>query len=651
MLTPPRFMLTDAEGSTSPGQAVRKFSGNNLDQAIERARNALESQQHPEGYWDYQLEADCTIPAEYILMMHFMDDVNRELELKIANYLRDHQADHGGWPLYHGGTLDLSCTVKVYFALKIIGDDPAAPHMIKAREAILAHGGAAQSNVFTRITLALFGQIPWRGVPFIPVEVMLLPKWFPFHISKVSYWSRTVMVPLFILCSLKPLAANPRNIDIRELFTVSPEDEQHYFHPTTRLSRVFHAFDYIGRTFLEPLIPKFIRQRAIEKAKRWFIDRLNGEDGLGGIFPAMVNAHESLKVLGYAENHPLMLQTRAAIDKLLLIQDDRAYCQPCFSPMWDTGLATLALLEVANNETPEPVYRGLDWLKDQQLSDQPGDWRDNNPELEGGGWPFQYANDYYPDLDDTSMIAWSMHAADRDRYAESITRAADWVAGMQSKDGGFAAFDRDNTCYYLNHIPFADHGALLDPPTEDVTARCIALLGITRDKKYQPVLDKALRYLKETQQENGSWFGRWGTNYIYGTWSVLSALDVAGQDMQQAWIQNAATWLMSSQHIDGGWGESNDSYYSDKHQQPHPSTAYQTAWAMLGLIAAGHAKSDAVKRAAAYLINHQLEDGLWDDESFTAPGFPRVFYLKYHGYTKFFPLWALAQYRNRSSTQ
>ncbi len=652
MLTPPRFRRTETEGGSSLGKAVRKLLGNSLDHSIELARTTLESHQHPEGYWDYQLEADCTIPAEYILMMHFTDDIDRELELKIANYLRDHQCDHGGWPLYHGGSFNLSCTIKVYYALKIVGDDPDDSHMVRARKAILAHGGAAQSNVFTRIALALFGQIPWRGVPFIPVEVMLLPKWFPFHISKVSYWSRTVMVPLFILCSLKPVAANPRGIEIRELFTLPPDEENNYFHPANKLGRLFLTLDHIGRTFLEPLIPKFIRNKAVKKAENWIIERLNGEDGLGGIFPAMVNAHESLLLLGYDEDHPLIKQTKSALEKLLIIEEDSAYCQPCMSPMWDTGLASLAIQEAAekkeNFDTPDSVTRGLDWLKEQQLSDQPGDWRDNNPDLKGGGWPFQFANDYYPDLDDTSLIAWSMHITDRDRYAESITAAADWVVGMQSKNGGFASFDKDNTYYYLNYIPFADHGALLDPPTEDVTARCVALLGLTRNKKYQPALERAIQYLRETQQEDGSWFGRWGTNYIYGTWSVLSALELAGQDMQEAWIRKAAVWLKSIQHFDGGWGESNDSYFDDKHQQPHSSTSYQTAWAMLGLMAAGHADSDAVKKGVAFLIQNQQEDGLWSDDSFTAPGFPKVFYLKYHGYTKFFPLWALAQYRRRT---
>lgn len=648
MLNPPSTQAAATKNHSQTSKDQRE----ELNESIEFARATIESQQYPEGYWDYQLEADCTIPAEYIMMMHFTDDIDRLLELKIANYLRSHQCDHDGWALYHGGSFDLSCTVKTYFALKLAGDAPDAEHMRKARTAILAHGGAAKSNVFTRIALALFEQVPWRAVPFIPVEVMLLPKWFPFHISKVSYWSRTVMVPLFILCSLKPAASNPRRINIAELFTVPPEQVKKYFSPTNKLSRLFLGLDYIGRHFLEPLIPKFIRKKALKKAEQWVIERLNGEDGLGAIFPAMVNAHESLLLLGYNESHPLTIQTKAALKKLLIIEEDSAYCQPCFSPMWDTGLAALALHETSKfqqSETslPQSVIDGLDWLCAQQLGDEPGDWRDNNPELKGGGWPFQFANSHYPDLDDTSLIGWAMSNADPQRYAENISRAADWVAGMQSSNGGFAAFDRDNTHYYLNHIPFADHGALLDPPTEDVTARCIALLGLAKDDKYQPAISRAIEFLKQTQEDNGSWFGRWGTNYIYGTWSVLSALEIAGQDMQQDWIQKAAHWLIETQHFDGGWGESNDSYYDDKHKQPHSSTSYQTAWAMLGLLAAGHTNSSTLKKAVEFLISHQKDDGLWSDDSFTAPGFPKVFYLKYHGYTKFFPLWALALYRNK----
>ena len=630
--------------------AQNRSAPDTLTAAIAKAAAALEADQQKDGHWVYELEADCTIPAEYILMMHFMDQIDEQLERKIAVFLRSKQADHDGWPLYHGGALDISCTVKVYYALKLTGDDPDAPHMVRARQAILRVGGAAKANVFTRITLALFGQVPWRATPFIPVEAMFLPRWFPFHLSKVSYWSRAVMVPLFILCSLKPRAANPRQVNIAELFSVPPEQEKDYFPPPKNaLGRLLLRLDRVGRR-LEPLIPGFLRRVAIRKATQWFTVRLNGEDGLGAIFPAMVNAHEALALVGYPEDHQYRVWSKAALKKMLVVRQDDAYCQPCLSPMWDTGLACLALLEAADGKPTQAVLGGLDWLKDNQLSDEPGDWRDYSPGLKGGGWPFEYANAFYPDLDDTGLIGWAMHYADPDRYGASVRAAAEWIAGMQSKNGGFGSFDKDNTYYYLNNIPFADHGALLDPPTEDVTARCIALLSVADDVKYRPALDAAIDYLHHTQQDNGSWFGRWGSNYVYGTWSVLSALEIAGEDPGQAYIQRAVAWLKNRQHIDGGWGESNDSYYPGKEQQPHPSTTFHSAWAILGLLAAGQADSDAVRRGVDYVLKHQLDDGLWHDDSFTAPGFPRVFFLKYHGYTRFFPLWALAKYKNATKT-
>ena len=649
MLTQPRFKLTDVEGvpSVAEGLDTRKnrIDRDDLEISIRRAADALRAQQAADGHWVFELEADCTIPAEYILMNHFMNEIDDVLERKIANYLRDKQAEHGGWPLYYGGDFDLSCSVKCYYALKLVGDDPNEAHMIKARNAILAHGGAARSNVFTRIALALFGQVPWRGVPFIPAEVMLLPKWFPFHINKVAYWSRAVMVPLFVLCTLKPLAKNPRGIDIRELFITPPEDEQDYFRPTTMLARTFLVLDNCGR-FLEKLVPHRMRRRAIKACERWFVERLNGTDGLGGIFPAMVNAYEALALLGYPETHPYRVQVRAALKKLLIVNSHSAYCQPCMSPVWDTGITAHALFEADGEKNSESVTRGLDWLCSKQLSDEPGDWRVNHPDLKGGGWAFQYNNSYYPDLDDTSMVGWVMHRADSRNYAEPLERAADWICGMQSKDGGFASFDADNTHYYLNAIPFADHGALLDPPTADVTARCIALLVLVNKQEYKAPIERAIEYIKQDQEADGSWFGRWGTNYIYGTWSVLTALEVAQEDPNQEYIRRAVKWLEAMQNTDGGWGESNDSYYPPKHRRPHPSNPFQTAWALLGLMAAGVRDSEVLRRGMQYLLKHQDADGLWDDPHFTAPGFPRVFYLKYHGYARNFPLWALARYRN-----
>lgn len=622
-----------------------------LDGTIETARDVLIEQQNAAGYWLFELEADCTIPAEYILMMHYLDELDPALEVKIAAYLRAHQAEHGGWPLYYGGELDISCTVKAYYALKLAGDSTEAPHMVRARAAILERGGAARANVFTRIALALFGQIPWRGVPYIPVEIMLLPRWFPFHIDKVSYWSRAVMVPLFILCTYKPRAKNPRNVHIRELFTTPPEQEHHYFKlPGGRpglLARAFFLLDRWGR-MIDPLIPKAMRALATRRAEAWFLERLNGEDGLGAIFPAMVNALEAMVLLGYPRDNPHRVTAKRALEKLLVVDEASAYCQPCVSPIWDTALAALAMQAAGGAAATAAAERALDWVKTKQLLDEPGDWRISRPQLPGGGWAFQFANGHYPDLDDTAVIAWAMHqASNPGRYSESLQRALDWLVGMQSTNGGFAAFDVDNVHYNLNLIPFADHGALLDPPTSDVTARVVTALALVARPQDQQALERAIDFLRKEQTADGSWFGRWGTNYIYGTWSVLTSFGQAGIGRDDEAVRRAVIWLTGQQKADGGWGESNDTYgWQTRAGETAASNPYQTAWALLALLAVGEVGSNAVRAGVDYLLRTQQADGLWSDPTFTAPGFPRVFYLKYHGYCAYFPLWALAMYRS-----
>ena len=626
--------------------SISKNLASNLDAVIKSAKNKLLEQQHENGHWVYELEADCTIPAEYILMNHFVGEIDNKTEEKIALYLREKQNEEGGWALYTDGNFDLSCSVKAYFALKLVGDNQHDEHMVRAKTMILNHGGAAHCNVFTRITMALFGQVPWRATPFIPAEVIILPKWFPFHIDKVSYWSRTVMVPLFILCTLKPAAVNPRGIDIRELFATPPEDELNYFKVTTALKRAFLLLDHTGR-IIEKLVPEFVRRYSIRKCEQWFLERMNDKYGIGGIFPAMVNVYESLVILGYQKEDPKRKLARQAIDALLIQHDNSMYCQPCVSPIWDTALVSQALIEAdKDQQTSAEIENALNWLKEQQLSDEPGDWRVQKPELTGGGWAFQYSNYYYPDLDDTSMVAWAMHRVNNKKYVKPIQRAANWVAGMQSRGGGFGSFDINNTHFYLNEIPFADHGALLDPPTADVTGRAIALLSLSDREKYAKNIKEGISYIKSEQENDGSWFGRWGTNYIYGTWSVLTALEIAGENPEQNYIRKAVEYFQKTQNDDGGWGESNDSYYPPRHYRPYKSTAFQTSWVLLALLAAGEAKTNIVKKGVTYLISNQLSNGQWYDESFTAPGFPRVFYLKYHGYSKYFPLWALARYRN-----
>lgn len=651
-------MFTEAQNQTQnyttphSATAINSFASN-LEAAINTAQAALLNLQHPDGYWVFELEADCTIPSEYIMMMHYLGEIDQALQAKIANYLRSRQSEDGSYPLFTGGPGDISCSVKVYYALKMAGDSIEAPHMQRLKEYILSQGGAAKANVFTRIALAIFEQIPWRGVPYIPVEIMLFPKWFPFHLDKVSYWSRTVMVPLFILCTLKATAKNPQLVNILELFVTHPDLEQHYFPERTFLNKVFLALDKLG-VATRPLIPKSMHERAIQKAKTWFMERLNGEDGLGAIFPAMVNAYEAMLLLGMPADDPHVITARKAIDKLLVINEHDAYCQPCLSPVWDTGLTALALQEVDKEANRASLTRAYDWLKSVQLSDEPGDWRISKPELAGGGWAFQFANPHYPDVDDTAVVAFAMADSTIDGLEESIARATRWIEGMQSKNGGYGAFDVDNTYYYLNEIPFADHGALLDPPTVDVSARCAMLLAkiAKEQEEYLPALQRTIAYIRQDQEADGSWFGRWGTNYIYGTWSVLLGLEQTTLPKTDPMYTKAAAWLKSIQREDGGWGEDNFSYHDVSFSGRYRfSTAFQTAWAILGLIAAGEAHSPEVKAGIDFLLHTQQNNGVWNDKCFTAPGFPRVFYLKYHGYDKFFPLWALARYRNELAKQ
>jgi squalene-hopene/tetraprenyl-beta-curcumene cyclase len=628
------FKFVMADTTQDPGHSIRA--------ALNRSVSALVAQQHPDGYWCFELEADCTIPAEYVLLMHYTGEVDRTLAEKIAVYLRERQQPEGGWPLYHGGAMDLSCSVKVYYALKLAGDDPAAAHMQRARDAILGRGGAARANVFTRITLALFQQVPWRATPFIPVEAMLLPRWFPFHLSKVAYWSRTVMVPLFVLCSLKPIARNPDGLGIAELFTTPPDEERDYFPVRSGLNRVFLMMDSIGKR-LERLIPRWLRERALRRAETWFVERLNAQHGLGAIFPAMVNAYEALQLLGYPADHEYCRTARQSIDDLLVVSEKSAYCQPCLPPVWDTALAALALLE-AGPVGEDSAKRGLAWLDAKQLSNEPGDWRESRPHLAGGGWPFQFENAHYPDLDDTGAVVWAMKSAGRSPDEEHLSRAVNWICGMQSRNGGFGAFDVDNTHYRLNEIPFADHGALLDPPTADVSARCAIALWL-RGESARAQFDACVDYLRREQEASGAWFGRWGTNYIYGTWSVLSAFEQIGIPGNDPAVRRAVAWLQRVQRADGGWGEHNDSYEDPASAgQASQSTAFQTAWAMIALMSAGEGHCEALARGAAYLAATQDNHGLWTEPWFTAPGFPRVFYLKYHGYSAYFPVWALARY-------
>ncbi len=643
----------------SGNSTVEVGTGGALEASIASATRALLDCRQADGHWVFELEADCTIPAEYVLLRHYLaEPVDTALEAKIANYLRRVQGAHGGWPLVHDGDFDMSASVKAYFALKMIGDSTVAPHMVQAREAILSRGGAIHSNVFTRFTLALFGILTWRSVPVLPVEIMLLPLWFPFHINRISYWARTTMVPLSVLAALKPRAKNPRGIGIDELFLQEPRSIRMTAkapHQSWGWFLFFRGLDSALRV-VEPLFSSKLRTRAINSAVAFIEERINGEDGLGAIFPPMANAVMMYEALGKPVDYPPRVLTRKALDRLLVVGEHEAYCQPCVSPVWDTSLACHAMLEAGGSEASPAAKQGLDWLLPRQVLDLKGDWAVKKPQVRPGGWAFQYNNAHYPDLDDTAVVVMAMDRARRDtrsgEYDTAIARGREWIEGMQSRDGGWGAFDVDNLEYYLNNIPFSDHGALLDPPTEDVTARCVSMLAqLGETVQSSKAVAAGVDYLRRTQLAEGSWYGRWGLNYIYGTWSVLCALNAAGVNHGDPMMRKAVDWLVSVQNPDGGWGEDATSYRLDyKGFEGAPTTASQTAWALLGLMAAGEVGHPAVVRGVEYLIATQSQKRLWDEQRYTATGFPRVFYLRYHGYSKFFPLWALARYRNLRNT-
>jgi len=521
-------------------------------------------------------------------------------------------------------------------------------------------GRAKAASVSPLITLASQATLPWRATPFMPVEFVLFPRWAPIHMDKVAYWARTTMVPLLVLCSMRAQAKNPLGIHVQELFVTPPELETEFFPRKRGLQNVFLKLDRIVR-HVEPLIPRFVRRKAIERAVKWSEARMNGEDGFGGIFPPMVYAYEMMVLMGYAKDHPLRRDCMDALKKLVVHRDDgSSYCQPCLSPIWDTAWSVMALEQApASERSTTAVARAYDWMTERQVLDLRGDWEHNAaPATPPGGWAFQYANPYYPDVDDTAVVLAMLHAHGKrtgqtERYQPHVDRALDWSIGLQSKNGGFGAFDANCDRNYLNAIPFADHGALLDPPTEDVSGRMLLAMGVTNRAQDASSRARCIDYLRQTQQPDGSWWGRWGTNYIYGTWSVLAGLALAGVDRKQAMVRRAVDWLRGKQNADGGWGETNDSYLHPELAGTHAdgSTAEHTAWAMLGQLALGEAESESVKRGAQWLVNAQGPDGFWTHPYHNAPGFPRIFHLKYHGYTAYFPLWALGRYRRLTASR
>jgi squalene-hopene/tetraprenyl-beta-curcumene cyclase len=580
----------------------------------------------------------------------FRSDQN--LERKAANYLRAKQLPDGGWDLFPGSPSDISATVKAYFALKLVGHGPDEPFMAKARENILAKGGVTKANVFTKITLALFGQYDWRGIPAMPIEIMLLPRQSYFNIYEVSYWSRTVIVPLCILMDLKPVCRIPEAARIDELYVPSRAEADLRFPLSDQLISWKNFFIGLDRLLpnLENWAPRPFRARARQRALAWTLTRM-GPGGLGGIYPAMANAVMALHTLGYSEDHPKMAEGWKEIELLGIEEADTFRMQPCLAPIWDTSLAMNALVESGLPGNHPALLNAAAWLVQGQILRR-GDWQVKRPNLPAGGWPFQFRNDFYPDTDDTAMVLMALKKVrlpDRTDIRQIIKVGLGWFLGMQSESGGWGSFDADNTRFLLNHIPFADHGALLDPPTEDLAGRGLETLGTYGETAAHPEAARALAFIKETQCADGSWYGRWGVNYIYGTWSVLRGLQAIGENMNAPYVRRAVRWLEEHQNADGGWGETLLSYADPALAGKGESVPSQTAWALLGLLAAGEARSPAVARGIRYLVETQRPDGSWDDPRWNGTGFPRVFFLKYHLYPVYFPLWALGVYREALS--
>jgi squalene-hopene/tetraprenyl-beta-curcumene cyclase len=624
-----------------------------LDDAIARAQAHVLSCQAPDGHWVGEVEANTTITAEYLLLCHLLGRGHRPRETKMLRYLRREQGPDGGWHLYAGGPANLSATIKTYFAMKMAGVSVTDAAMVKARERILAMGGPAKADVFTKILLALFGEYDWNGVPAMPIEIMLSPRVL-FNLYDVSYWSRTVIVPLLIIMDRKPVKWLPPHLALDELWPAPRETT------SLRFSRVPAPFSWKnlfwknffiavddGLKIWERFSPRPLRKRAVEAARLWLEERLPLAGGLGGIYPAMANSVVALRLLGYPDDHPLIAGQMKEIQALAIETDDEIRYQPCVSPVWDTSLAVNALVESGLTPDAPALRRAAEWLLERQVL-VPGDWRIKRPYVKPGGWAFQYANDCYPDVDDTAVVLMALEKVggldlDRARFAKE--RGLGWVLGMQSEDGGWASFVADNNLLYLNNIPFADHGALLDPSTEDLTGRGLELLGtFGYGADFEPA-QRGLTFIRHTQRHDGPWCGRWGVNYIYGTWSVLRGLRAIGEDMASEYVQRAVRWLVQRQNPDGGWGETCASYDDSSLAGMGVSTPSQTAWALLAMLAAGAAAEPAVDRGVQFLLDAQAADGSWQDPSWNGTGFPRVFMLRYHYYAKYFPLWALGVYR------
>ena len=644
----------DLESVNDPSPARMKVNGEILDRSIERSREFLLSCQDEQGYWVDELEANVTISAELIFFMHFTDRLDLVKQDRIVNYLLHQQREDGSWALFYGGLCDINSTVEAYMALKMAGLPADRDEMVRARQAIFANGGIKKTRVFTKMFLAMFGQVSWEDCPAVPVEMILLPNSFFFNIYEISSWSRGTVVPLSVVRSFEPVHELPEGRDVQELFTEKDRDLD--FKPNgLPFTSWKNTFIYLDRfTKVIGKLPwKPFRKKALRKVVEWTLEHQEEEGDFGGIQPAMFNALLALHLLGYAKDHPACVKGMEAVDRFMLEKDGRLWMQACVSPLWDTAIAANALLDSGLPTDHPALLKAGEWLISKQVI-QRGDWQVKNPGAEPGGWAFEFYNELYPDTDDTAEILIFLNRveiADNRWKLSECQRAMDWLLSMQSKSGGWGAFDVDNDKEVLNEIPFADHKALLDPPTVDVTGRILWMLSKWGFKKSHPQVQRAIQFIKERQEIDGCWFGRWGVNYIYGTFLVLNGLSAIGEDMNAPFSRKAVRWLESHQNEDGGWGETCQSYQEPSLRGRGKSTASQTAWALLGLIAAGEAKNPVVEHGVRYLIETQNDSGdfsgsWWEDE-FTGTGFPIHFFIKYHMYQHFFPLMALSRYRRQ----
>jgi squalene-hopene/tetraprenyl-beta-curcumene cyclase len=617
--------------------------------AIDGARKYLLSQQDEGGLWCGELEADTTLESDYILLHTLLGTGDEERFRKAARYIIQHQNQDGGWSIYAGGPSQVSASVKAYFGLKLAGYKANHPALARARKKILELGGATEVNTFTKIYLCFFGQYDYEAVPAIPPEIVLFPNWFWFNIYEISSWSRAILVPLSIAYAKKPFKKISDDMGIEELFVGGRDRSRMHLHWDKKLISWRNFFltlntltHWFERVHIRPL-----RSLALKKAEKWMLQRFEMSDGLGAIFPSMMNSIIALRCLGYSVDDPQVIRALDEFEKLGIEEGDSFRMQPCKSPLWDTAYALFALGECGIPATDPRLVKCADWILQKQVRN-PGDWQVKNRKGQPGGWYFEFNNEFYPDVDDSAMICLALTHVEHPngRYQrESVQRAIDWIFSMQCRNGGWASFDKNNDRMVFQHIPFADHNAMLDPATVDITGRILEMLAAYGYDKEYPAVKKALNFIRREQEPDGSWFGRWGVNYIYGTMLVLRGLEAIGIDHHEPFIQQGAEWLRMMQNPDGGWGETCGSYDDPNTRGVGPSTPSQTAWAIMGLLAANDTRSDSVARGIACLLRAQRKDGSWSETYFTGTGFPRVFYLKYHMYRQYFPLIALTTYK------